>query len=359
MSQSYQQYGGNPYGQAEEGYAGQANPYGGTGYGSSNPYGGGQDESQLSPPAPMQRHGESNYSQPSQYSTNAAAQNVPHTDVPMSDLPGHGQGGMEAPGPKPLTREDFFARIEGVKQRIGLLTSDIQAIANVHQRMLSSPDNRSTAELEAIVTSTQIRNTQIKDEIKFLERDAVRDSNDRTKRTQVEALKRTFKAQLEDFQKEEADYSKRYREAVGRQYRIINPDATDEEVNEIANSDLGDEGIFTQALKSNRSGQASSVLGAVRARHNDIQRIEKTMSELALLFTQLNEQVVYQEAQVTQAEEQTVQVKDDTENANKQLDQGIKSARRARRLKWWILLTVVLILCVIALVLGLYFGLKK
>ena len=83
------------------------------------------------------------------------------------------------------------------------------------------------------------------------------------------------------------------------------------------------------------------------------------MSELALLFTQLNEQVVYQEAQVTRAEEQTVQVKDDTENANKQLDQGIKSARRARKLKWYILLTVILILCVIALVLGLYFGLKN
>ena len=40
MSQNYQQYGGNPYGQAEAGY-GQANPYGGSGYGSSNPYGGG------------------------------------------------------------------------------------------------------------------------------------------------------------------------------------------------------------------------------------------------------------------------------------------------------------------------------
>jgi syntaxin 1B/2/3 len=39
MSQSYQQYGGNPYGQAEAGY-GQSNPYGGSGYGSSNPYGG-------------------------------------------------------------------------------------------------------------------------------------------------------------------------------------------------------------------------------------------------------------------------------------------------------------------------------
>ncbi|CAN9244263.1 t-SNARE [Alternaria alternata] len=370
MSHNYDQYGGNPYGQAEAGYGGQSNPYGGTGYGSSNPYGGGQydePQQQLNPPAPLQRHGESNYSQPSQYSQagalsqpNTQQQNVPHTDVPMNNGGVYGANpGMEAPGPQPLNRDDFFARIEGAKGRIGQLTSDIQAIASVHQRMLSSPDNRSTAELESIVTTTQIRNTQIKDEIKFLERDAVRDPNDKMKRTQVEALKKQFKTQLEDFQKEEAEYSRRYREAVGRQYRIINPDATDAEVNEIANSDLGDEGIFTQALKSNRSGQASSVLGAVRARHNDIQRIEKTMGELALLFTQLNEQVVYQEPIIQRTEEQTVQVKDDTENANKQLDEGIKSARRARRLKWWILLTVVLILCVIALVLGLYFGLKN
>jgi syntaxin 1B/2/3 len=217
-----------------------------------------EQPAQLNPPTTLQ-HADSNYSQPSQYSqagalnpSNTHAQNVPHTDVPMSSLPAHGNtltnAPMETPGPQPLSKTDFFARIEGVKQRIGHLTSDISAIATVHQRMLSSPDNRSTAELESLVTNTQIRNTQIKDEIKYLERDAARDSGDRTKRTQIEALKRQFKSQLEEFQKEEADYSKKYREAVGRQYRIINPDATDAEVNEIANSDLGDEGIFTQAV---------------------------------------------------------------------------------------------------------------
>jgi syntaxin 1B/2/3 len=115
--------------------------------------------------------------------------------------------------------------------------------------MLSSPDNRSSTELESIVSQTQIRNTQIKDEIKFLEKDAAREPNNSFKRTQVEALKRTFKAQLEDFQKEEADYSKRYREAIGRQYRIVNPEATEAEVQEAANADWGEEGIFTQAVR--------------------------------------------------------------------------------------------------------------
>jgi syntaxin 1B/2/3 len=113
--------------------------------------------------------------------------------------------------------------------------------------MLSSPDNNATAQLESIVSDTQIKNTQIKDEIKFLEKDAAREPNN-TKRTQVGNLKRTFQKQLEDFQKEESDYSKRYREANARQYRIVNPEATEQEVEEAANADWGDEGIFQQAV---------------------------------------------------------------------------------------------------------------
>ncbi|KAH6625133.1 t-SNARE [Boeremia exigua] len=357
MSNNYQQYGGNPYGQAEAGYGGASNPYGNTGYG-SNPYGGGYDESR---PAQLTQ-GDSNYSQPSQYSAAAPTHSAPQHDAPLA----HGNSqqqqqsyGLEQPGSRPLSQQDFLQRIDGTKTRIGQLTQDIGAISSIHQRMLASPDSRSSAELEGVVSQTQIRNTQIKDEIKFLERDAARDPSNAFKRTQVDSLKRSFKAQLEDFQREEADYSKRYREAIARQYRVINPEASDAEVQEAANADWGDEGIFTTALKSNRSGQASSVLGAVRARHNDIQRIEKTMVELATLFTQLNEQVVFQEEQTVQVEAQTVQVNEDAKHANTQLDQGIKSARRARKLKWWTLFVVVLILAIIALALGLYFGLKK
>jgi syntaxin 1B/2/3 len=173
---------------------------------------------------------------------------VPHTDVPLQQA--QQAAPLEHHGAAPLSREDYLSRIDGTKQRISQLTSDIQSISNVHQRMLSSPDNRSSAELEGIVSQTQIRNTQIKDEIKFLEKDAVRTPNDSFKKSQVEALKRSFKQQLELFQREESDYSKRYREAIGRQYRIINPEATDAEVNEAANAEWGDEGIFTQAVSA-------------------------------------------------------------------------------------------------------------
>ncbi|KAF2000940.1 t-SNARE [Amniculicola lignicola CBS 123094] len=326
---NYQQYSGNPYGQAEAGYG--SNLYGGQagGYGASNPYE--QQEQQTGAP-PLT----STYSQASQYSA----------------PPTH-QGGA------PLSKDDYLARIEGAKVRINHLTANIQEIASIHQRMLSSPDSRASSQLEGIVTATSTLNTGIKDEIKFLERDAAREPNNTFKAGQVGHLKRSFSKQLEEFQQEEASYSKRYREAIARQYRIVNPEASEAEIQEAANADWNDEGIFQTALKSNRTGQAASVLGAVRARHNDIQRIEKTMVELATLFAQLNEQVVYQEAQVTQAENQTTQVVEDSTQANKQLDQGIQSIRRARKLKLWILGVVVLIIAIVALALGIYFGVVK
>jgi syntaxin 1B/2/3 len=80
------------------------------------------------------------------------------------------------------------------------------------------------------------------------------------------------------------------------------------------------------------------------------------MNELSVLFTQLNEMVVYQEPMVARIEEQTEQVNTDALEANKQLDSGIKSARNARKLKWWTLAVVLLIIAILALALGIYFG---
>jgi syntaxin 1B/2/3 len=99
------------------------------------------------------------------------------------------------------------------------------------------------------------------------------------------------------------------------------------------------------------------VLGTVRARHNDIQRIEKTLIELQQLFQDLAEQVIIQDSVVQQTEQQTENVKTDTEAANVQLNKGIDHARRARKLKWILCIIVLVIIIALGLGLGIYFGL--
>jgi syntaxin 1B/2/3 len=82
------------------------------------------------------------------------------------------------------------------------------------------------------------------------------------------------------------------------------------------------------------------------------------MLQLNQLFEDLAEQVIIQEAAVVSAQEQTQHVVDDTENANVQLAKGVKSARNARKLKWWCLGIVVIIIAILAIVLGVVFGRK-
>jgi syntaxin 1B/2/3 len=258
-----------------------------------------------------------------------------------------------------MSNSDFLSRVEAVKADIRTLTTHVGQIASQHQRALSSPDGSSSSQLESLITQTQVLNTSIKDQIKFLETDAVRSRDNQVKNTQVGQLKTSFTKQLQEYRVEEANYEKRYREQIARQYRIVNPEATEAEVQEAANADWGNEGVFQTALKTNRSATANTVLGAVRARHNDIQKIEKTMMELNQLMEDLATAVVLQDAPIQQTEQHTQNVKDDTEAGNVQLDKGIASARRARKLKWWCFFIVLAIIIILGLVLGLYFGLTN
>jgi syntaxin 1B/2/3 len=149
-----------------------------------------------------------------------------------------------------LSQQDFLARVDYAKSEIRALSSSIQEIAALHQRALSSPDSNSSAQLESLVTQTQLKNTQIRDQIKYLEGDAVKthDGTKTIKTRQAKQLKGEFEKSLSEYQQEEVAYRQRYRDQIARQYRIVNPDATEAEVQEASELDWGSEGVFQTAV---------------------------------------------------------------------------------------------------------------
>jgi len=92
--------------------------------------------------------------------------------------------------------------------------------------------------------------TSIKDQIKYLETDAARSQGNTIKDTQIRQLKTSFTKQLQEYRQEEANYERRYREQIARQYRIVNPEATEAEVQEAMGADWGNEGVFQTAVSS-------------------------------------------------------------------------------------------------------------
>ncbi|KAF2221913.1 t-SNARE [Elsinoe ampelina] len=344
----YQGYGGSPYGDSN-----------GDGNYGANPYGGRQDYGQQNHSQQQNPYGGEQYNQePTESNPYAPASQTSSHVLPP---PTNGPNGPTAQPSTVLSNQDFLSRVEALKSSIRTLTSQISQIASTHQRTLTSPSANADPSLSSLITDTQILNTSIKDQIRFLETDAKRSggSANGIKATQVSSLKSSFKKQLEEYRREERDYEVKYREQIARSYRIVNPDASEAEVEEAKNANWGDEGVFQTALKTNRTATASSVLGAVRARHADILQIERTMRELADLIDALGQQVVLQDEPIKQTEDGTGLVKGDVERGNTHLEKAEESARRARRLKWWCFWIVVVIVVALGLVLGLVFGLRN
>ncbi|POS85301.1 hypothetical protein EPUL_002790 [Erysiphe pulchra] len=288
-------------------------------------------------------------------------QALPHELSQLSADPNSNFQPQAMQTPTVLSQQDFLARVDLVKSEIRTLTSNIQEISALHKRALSSPDSSSSGQLEDLVTGTQLKNAQIRDQIKFLEGDAAKtqDGSKSVKSKQTNQLKSEFGKVLNTYRQEELTYQSRYREQIARQYRIVNPDASEAEVEEATNLDWRSEGVFQTVLKGNRSGHATTVLGAVRARHNELQRIEATLTDLAALFADMAQIVETQDPIIENTEQNAMQTTDHVEKANIQIDEAKKSAARARKLKWYCLLVGVLIVLAIALGIGLGVGLTK
>ncbi|KAM0255140.1 hypothetical protein ACHAQJ_006063 [Trichoderma viride] len=328
----------------------------------------GQQNSYSQAPTQESGHGGVGYGQLNPYATNTS-DNPYNNNYELQDYNNQGATGnngfTQEQGSRPpaavLSQQDFLNRVGDLRNDIKSLTTEIDYIGQLHQRTLSTTDPEATQQLEHYVAQTQIRNTAIKDGIKGLERDLLKttDASRNTKKTQLESLKTFFKSELDKYQSIERDYQQRYREQIARQYRIVNPDASEDEVHQATEADWNNEGVFQTALRTNRSGHAASLLGNVRARHNELQRIEQTLSELAILFQELAAMVEQQENVVVAAEVNAENTVQNIEKGNEQVSQGIEHARRTRRLKWWCALIVFLICLAIALGVGLGVALTK
>lgn len=164
-------------------------------------------------------------------------------------------------------------------------------------------------------------------------------ASSKAERKQAESAKANLKTLLQEHQTIEQQYRKQTADRVARQYRIVKPDASQQEIDQAVNSDNPQ--VFTQALlNTNRMGQARGAYREVQDRHVEIQKIERTMGELAQMFNEMSMLVEQQDEAITHVEAQTQQVDSDIARGNTEIDGAIIKAKKARRKKWicfWII----------------------
>lgn len=322
------EYGGGypqqPYGQQQQ--------YGQPQYGQQQGYGQQQYGQQ-------QNYNQQSYGQQQQYNPNVQ-QNVEMTQVNPDNING------------------FFDEVSSISDVIRQIKSNISRIDEFHSRSLGTinEDEATKRQLDSIIVETRQLLVKVKDRIKKIEVSNLKASPaDLTVRKQQTGnLRQKFMDTLQEYQQVEFQNRQKFRERMERQYKIVKPNATQDEIDSALDNDDGGQ-IFAQSLmNSTRYGAAKDALQEVQKRHDDIKKIEKTIEELANLFQEMQILVEAQDTQVTQIEENATQIQTDMEQGVAHVEKALDSARSARKKKWYCFFIAIVLLAIFAAVLYIY-----
>jgi len=259
----------------------------------------------------------------------------------------------------------FYTEITSIQDAISEYNSNVSRISDLHSRILNSTDENTNHKnediLDDIVAQTRDLGNSIKSRIQSLEAQPPQPGQDmRIRKNRTDFARSKFVEALQNYQQVERDYRARYKQRVERQFRIVKPDATQEEVNSVVNdSSGGSDQIFAQALtSSSRYGEARVAYREVQDRHADIQRIERTLEELAQLFNDMSVLITQQDETINAIETQAARVEDDTRGGLEQTEKAVQHARSARRKRWICFFLILIILAIIGIAVGVTVGKK-
>ncbi|KAK0114308.1 Plasma membrane t-SNARE, secretory vesicle fusion [Cadophora gregata] len=318
----------------------------GYGRGGANPYDqrGGQSPQYQQPAygaAPSPQYGSQQYAAPAMGRDEYAGQNVE-----MEPLAQNGsQFGRQAdPNAILNSCRDIDRGIQEVK-------SAINALRGPQQRALDEPGANSSKELDYATSEIMAMFRNMTGKVKDIKQKP--ESGSPRNAPQVGKVDRDLKRTREDYLQMDAEFNRKVKDQAARQYRIVRPDATEQEVRQAVEDP--NQQMFSQALmQSDRRGQSRAVLSAVQDRNAAIKKIESQMIELAEMFQDMDNLVVQQEAAVVNIEMKGEEVVDNMDKGNEQIGTAIQSARNTRKWKWWCLGICVLIIIIIVVVILIY-----
>ncbi|KJK84912.1 hypothetical protein H633G_11268 [Metarhizium anisopliae BRIP 53284] len=210
--------------------------------------------------------------------------------------------------PQTLSWHGFLGRVAELKGSIEGLSSDV----NTSQR--------------------QVRQIAIENGIRALEEDLKGSSRYiKMKEGQLRLLKTLLKEEKDRYRRAE---QKRCNDDLAQRIQSANPGVTYEQAQ--------------QVLRDPKYDDANELLKNVRGRHNEISDMERTIEGLLPLCQETLALVTQQGQTTEQIENNTEKVVQDNEKSLEALDDGVHSASRARKNKYWCLLIAIIITMVIA-----------
>ncbi|CAG8529951.1 3481_t:CDS:1 [Ambispora leptoticha] len=254
--------------------------------------------------------------------------------------------------------ERFLQETIAIDQIITTLNENIKSLNNIQLQIIQSTstheEQKYTRAREPIAVSTKNLLFQVKDRIRNIERENLELAHKKNdiglRKNQYARLKEKFSNTVNNFRTIEQTYRRLQEERIARQYVVVNPNASEQEIeNFVKNS--SNQLVFQDA--SLRSSEARAAAAEVQKRHNDIKNIEKTIEELVALTEQISLTIEEQEDFIKEIEKNVEVTDTNLHKTTSHLSSAQKHGISARRMKW-IVASIIFLIIVIIVVLVIF-----
>ncbi|KAJ7826862.1 syntaxin [Mycena olivaceomarginata] len=258
----------------------------------------------------------------------------------------------------------FLTEVTSVQESIGTFSANVTRISALNTRSLNAlgdDDDIIKQELDGLVSETMTLSRQLKDRLKELQA-AVPGASGRQEKemrqNRVTHVRTKFMEALQTYQQIEQEYRAKSRQRIERQYRIVKPDATQEEITEAISG--GENQVFMQALTTSPSyAHARSAFNEVQSRAQDLRKVEQTFEELAQLFRDMAFLVEQQDEPLATIETTAVDVEKNAEEGLKETTRAVSIARSLRKKRWICFIIFLIVVIILAAVLAVELTKKK
>ena len=253
------------------------------------------------------------------------------SNVEMAPLAQNAGSMAGSTGPNAILNE-----CRDIDRGIDQIEQNLEQLRGLQQRTLDDADSSSSSaanrKLDAMSSETMALYRGLTERVRTVKSNP--DARAPKFSQQVSRVDRRLKSAIQQYQQVESQFRKRTQDQMARQYRIVRPDASEQEVR-AAVEDTSNNQVFSQALmQSDRQGRARAALSAVQDRHKALVKIEEQMVELSQLFQDMDTLVVQQEAAVMQIEQKGEEVVDNLDKGNEEMGVAVNTARKTRKKKW-------------------------
>lgn len=258
----------------------------------------------------------------------------------------------------------FFADVESIRENTLEIQTCIKEVRKLHSAILSAPsqDESTKGKLEDLNAEIKHKSNKVRTLLKKIQKnneeevDPKRLGADlRIRQTQHSTLTKLFVEVMTDYNKTQTDYREKCKATIQRQLEITGRTTTNEELEEML--EQGNISVFTQDIIMDTQ-QAKQTLADIKARHEDIMNLEKSIRELHDMFMDMAMLIESQGEMIDRIEYHVDHAKDHVLIATQDTKKAKEYQSKARKKKIIIIICISVLLLILIIWLITFFSMK-